>query len=215
MKAALKPFFLVYITAILLMVSACSGVPGGTGSNTGTGTTTGGPYTIGGTVSGLAAGETVTLQDNGKDNLPVNANGSFTFATSIASGGTYAVTVFAAPTNPAQTCVVTAGSGTATAIVTGVVVTCTTNPVSANIGGMISGLVANTSVILQDNGGDSLTITANGAFTFKTPVTGADVYAVTVLTQPINPNQICTVAAGTGSGVASANVTNVAVNCVL
>jgi hypothetical protein len=213
MKAALKPFFLVYVTAILLLVSACSGVPGGTAGNSGTGTPTGGPFTIGGTLSGLAAGETVTLQDNGKDNLPVNANGSFTFATSIASGGTYAVTVFSAPTNPAQTCVVTAGSGTATANVTGVTVTCTTNPVSATIGGTISGLVANTSVILQDNGGDSLTITANGPFTFKTPVTGTDVYAVTVLTQPINPNQICTVTAG--SGTATANVTSVVVNCVL
>ncbi len=50
-------------------------------------------------------------------------------------------------------------------------------------------------------------------FTFKTAVTGADVYAVTVVTQPVNPNQICTVT--NGSGVASANVTNVAVNCVL
>jgi hypothetical protein len=66
---------------------------------------------------------------------------------------------------------------------------------------------------LQDNGGDSLTITANGPFTFKTPVTGADVYAVTVVTQPVNPNQICT--AMNGSGTATANVTNVAVNCVL
>jgi hypothetical protein len=37
---------------------------------------------------------------------------------------------------------------------------------------------------LQDNGGDSLTITANGPFTFKTAVTGpTDAYAVTVLTQ--------------------------------
>jgi len=78
---------------------------------------------------------------------------------------------------------------------------------------MVTGLVANSSVILQNNGGDSLTITANGAFTFKTPVTGADVYLVTVVTQPVNPNQICAVTGG--NGVASANVTTVAVNCVL
>jgi hypothetical protein len=215
MKAAQKTLFLTYLATILMLITACSGVPGGSGSNSGSGgnTGTGGPFTIGGTVTGLAAGESVVLQDNGKDNLTVSASGPFTFATSIASGGVYAVTVFSQPTNPAQTCIVTAGAGTATANVTAVAVACSTNPVTATIGGTVSGLVANTSVILQNNGGDSLTVTANGPFTFKTAVTGADIYAVTVLTQPINPNQICTVTGG--SGTASANVTTVAVNCVL
>jgi len=211
MKAAQKLFSLVYLTAILLLAGACSSLHTGTGTGTGSGS--GGPFTIGGTVSGLATGESVVLQDNKANNLTVIANGPFTFSTSIASGGAYAVTVFSQPSNPSQTCVVAAGTGTATANVTGITITCTTNPVTATIGGTVSGLAANTSVILQDNGGDSLTITANGPFTFKTPVTGADVYAVTVLTQPINPNQICTVTGG--SGTASANVTTVGVNCVL
>ena len=39
-------------------------------------------YSVGGTVSGLSG--TVVLQDNGGDNLSVSANGSFTFATSLA-----------------------------------------------------------------------------------------------------------------------------------
>jgi hypothetical protein len=209
MKAALKSFSLVYLIATMLFAGACSSLPAGSSSSSGSG----GPFTIGGTVSGLATGESVVLQDNAANNLTVTANGSFTFTTTIANGGGYAVTVLTQPTNPSQTCLVAAGNGTATANVTGITVTCTTNPVTATIGGMVSGLVANTSVILQDNGGDSLTITANGPFTFKTAVTGADVYAVTVLTQPINPNQICTVTGG--SGTASANVTTVAVNCVL
>lgn len=211
MKSALRPFWLMHVMALSILLTACAGLP--QSSTPGSGSGSGGPFTIGGTVSGLAAGESVVLQDNGKDNLTVSANGPFTFATTIASSGTYAVTVFTQPSNPSQTCVVTAGSGTATANVAGITVACTTNPVTATIGGTVSGLVANTSVILQNNGGDSLTITANGAFTFKTPVTGADLYAVTVLTQPINPNQICTVTGG--SGTASANVTTVAVNCVL
>src|SRR5580704_15114642 len=209
MKAAQKTLFFAYLTVILLLVGACAGLPAGSGGTPGT--PTGGPYTIGGTVSGLA-GSGLVLMDNA-NTLPVNANGPFTFGTTVASGGTYAVTVQTQPSNPAQNCAVTGGSGTATANVTGITVTCTTNPVTATIGGTVSGLVANTSVILQNNGGDSLTITANGSFTFKTPVSGADVYAVTVLTQPINPNQICTVTGG--SGTASANVTTVAVNCVL
>jgi hypothetical protein len=213
MKAALKSFLFGYLMVAAFLVTACSGVPGGSGGggNGGGGT---GPFTIGGTVSGLS-GSGLVLQDNNTDSLTVTQNGSFTFHTSINSGGLYAVTVFTQPSNPTQTCAVTTGtgSGTATANVTGVTVTCTTNPVTATIGGTVSGLVANSSVILQDNGGDSLTITANGAFTFKTPVTGADVYLVTVATQPVNPNQICTVTGG--GGTASANVTTVAVNCVL
>src|SRR5271156_1659512 len=146
MRAAQKSFFLVYITAILVLVGGCSGLPAG---STGTGPT-GGPYTISGMVSGLS-GTGLVLQNNGKDNLLITANGSFIFGTSITSGGTYGVTVQTQPSNPTQTCAVTTGSGTATANVTAVTVSCTTNPVTATIGGSVSGLVANSSVILQNN----------------------------------------------------------------
>lgn len=207
MKVALKPFFLMHLATILIFTAGCS-LPKRVGPGSGSGA-----FTIGVTVSGLT-GTGLVLLDNTTDKLTITANGSFTFATTIASGGTYSVTVQTQPSNPTQTCGVTAGSGSnVSANVTSVVVTCTTNPVTATIGGTVSGLVANSSVILQNNGGDSLTVTANGPFVFKTPVTGADIYAVTVVTQPINPNQICTVT--NGSGTATANVTNVAVNCVL
>ena len=206
MKSPMKfPLFVSLLISSVLL-AACSGLPKTSGGG-------GGPYTISVTVSGLT-GSGLVLADNGTDKLTITATGTFPFATTIPKNGTYAVTVQTQPSNPTQTCAVnpSTGSGTATANVT-VTVTCTTNPVSATIGGTVSGLVSNTSVILQNNGGDSLTVTANGSFTFKTPVTGTDVYAVTVVTQPVGPNQICTVT--NGSGVASANVTNVAVNCVL
>jgi hypothetical protein len=208
-----KKASLLFGTLAAFLVAACSGVPGGS-SSSGTGTNTSGSLTIGGTVAGLT-GTGLVLVDNTTDSLPVAAGATtFTFKTSVATGGTYAVTVQTQPSNPAQTCTVSSGSGTASANVTSVAVSCTTNPVTATIGGNISGLVSGTSVILQDNGGDSLTVNANGPFTFKTAVTGpTDAYAVTVLTQPTTPNQICTVASG--SGTASANVTNVAVTCVL
>jgi hypothetical protein len=216
MKAALKPFFLLHLMAILVISIGCSSVPKGSGSGGGGGGgggTGGGPFTIGGSVSGLA-GTGLVLQNNGADNLPITGNGSFAFKTTVISGGSYAVTVQTQPSNPTQTCGVSTGSGSnVTANITSVVINCTTNPVTATIGGTISGLVANSSVILQDNGGDSLTVTANGPFVFKTAVTGADIYAVTVVTQPVSPNQICTVT--NGSGTATANVTNVAVSCVL
>src|SRR5207237_1422033 len=82
-------------------------------------------YSVGGTVSGLSG--TVVLQDNGGDNLSVAANGSFTFATKLASGSAYSVTVLTQPSG--QTCAVTAGTGTiASANVTSVAVACSTNP---------------------------------------------------------------------------------------
>ncbi|MBI3604397.1 MAG: hypothetical protein HY202_00010 [Nitrospirae bacterium] len=79
---------------------------------------------------------------------------------------------------------------------------------SYTVGGTVTGLTG--SVVLQDNGGDNLTIAINGAFTFATPVASGSVYSVTVLTQPAG--QTCTVTSGSGN--VSGNVTNVAVACV-
>ena len=171
-------------------------------------TTTASTFSIGGTASGLS-GTGLVLQDNGGDNLPVTANGSFTFATKIASGSGYAVTVKTQPSSPAQTCAVTNASGTATANVTNVTVACTTN--TYTVGGTVSGL-SGTGLVLQDNGGDNLAVTANGAFTFPTKVASGGAYAVTVHTQPSSPAQTCTVTSGAGT-VTNANVVNVSVAC--
>ena len=65
-------------------------------------------YSVGGTVSGLSSG-TVVLEDNGGDDLSVAANGPFTFATPVASGAAYGVTV---KTNPSgQACTVSSRVG--------------------------------------------------------------------------------------------------------
>ena len=171
------------------------------------GTGTAAYYTIGGTVSGLS-GTGLVLQDNGDDNLSISANGPFAFAKPVAGGSTYNVTVLTQPSNPTQNCVVTNGSGTAYANVTNVQVTCTT--VTYTIGGTVSGL-SGTGLVLQDNGDDNLSISANGPFAFAKPVAGGSTYNVTVLTQPSNPTQNCVVT--NGSGTAYANVTNVQVAC--
>ena len=74
----------------------------------------------------------------------------------------------------------------------------------------ISGLVG--TVVLQDNGGDNLSVSANGVATFSTALATGATYAVTVLTQPSGSN--CNVSNGTGT-ISSANVTNVTVVCSL
>ena len=84
----------------------------------------------------------------------------------------------------------------------------------ATVGGTVSGLPTGASVVLQNNGTDNLTVSANGRFTFSKSVEGEKTYAVTVLTQPVGAN--CTVANDTGTIDADGtNVTNVAVTCVV
>jgi hypothetical protein len=76
------------------------------------------------------------------------------------------------------------------------------------IGGTVTDLSG--TIVLQNNGGDDLSVSANGAFTFVEPVRRGNTYAVTIRTQP--QDQVCTVANATG--VAAADVTNVLVNCI-
>jgi hypothetical protein len=81
-------------------------------------------FTIGGTVVNLAGTASgLVLQDNLQNNLTVNSNGTFNFA-AVPSGTAYSITIGTQPSNPAQTCGVTNGSGTATANVTNVQVNC-------------------------------------------------------------------------------------------
>jgi len=165
-------------------------------------------YTVGGTITGVA-GTGLVLRDNGANDLPIAADGSFSFPSMIASGGSYAVTVAAQPTGPWQTCVVSAGAGIVGGTnVTNVAVTCTTNtyPVSGTVSGLAGTLV------LQDNGSDPLTLTANGIFTFNTKVPSGASYLVTVSSQPMLPSQTCTIT-NPGGSITSAGVTNVTVTC--
>ena len=77
-----------------------------------------------------------------------------------------------------------------------------------SVGGTISGLTG--TVVLRNNGGDDLSRSANGVFTFVTELSNSASYAVTVFTQP--SGQTCVVSNGSGT-VSSANVTNVGVVC--
>ncbi|MBO0885102.1 MAG: hypothetical protein J2P17_33175, partial [Mycobacterium sp.] len=144
-------------------------------------------YSVGGSVSGLSG--TAVLQDNGGDPVTVTANGTFTFPTQLASGAAYNVTVQTSPAG--QTCTVTNGAGTiASANITTVSVTCATGTAPTySVGGSVSGLSG--TAVLQDNGGDPVTVTANGTFTFPTQLASGAAYNVTVQTSPAG--QTCTV----------------------
>jgi len=167
-------------------------------------------FTVGGTISGLVGEGGLVLQNNGADDLTITADGNFTFATAVASGRPYNVTVSRQPTSPAQQCDVQNPSGTVTtANVTNVQITCVTTEFT--IGGTVSGL-RGSGLVLQNNGGNNLTVAADGTFTFTTSAPTGSAYNVTVATNPSSPTQVCTVSNGTGT-INAANVTSVAVNC--
>jgi sugar lactone lactonase YvrE len=193
-----------------LLLTACLSDNGGLNSqkdvNGGTVTTIGsGSYALGGAVSGLSG--TVVLQNNGGDNLSVTANGNFAFTSSIASGSAYNVTVLTQPVG--QTCSVSNGTGTMSGSnVNNVAVVCASAASTYSVGGTVSGLTG--SVVLQNNSGDNLTVSANGAFTFATNVANGSAYHVTILTQPAGQN--CSITNGTGT-IAAVNIGNVAITC--
>ena len=82
-------------------------------------------------------------------------------------------------------------------------------PITYSVGGSVSGLSG--TVVLQDNGGDDLSVSANGSFTFATKLVDAAAYSVTVETNPFGSDAAASRTAPAPWPVA--NVTGVAVAC--
>jgi hypothetical protein len=83
--------------------------------------------------------------------------------------------------------------------------------ITYTVGGVVTGL-SGSGLVLQDNVGIGVAVSAPGAFTFTGRLTTGATYSVTVATQPSSPSQNCVVTNGSGT-VGTANVTNVAVSC--
>jgi len=54
-------------------------------------------YSVGGTVSGLAAGRSLVMQINGKDEITVASNGPFRFSNKLENGVPYALSIVGFP----------------------------------------------------------------------------------------------------------------------
>ena len=188
-------------------------------------------HSIGGTVSGLAQNESITLTlsptggvletENVTGDADATADDTFAFDTELATGDTYTVTT----TSPAgKTCTVN-NAGTQTmggADVTDITVTCVAAAANTySIGGTVSGLAQNESITLtlSPTGGTTETenvtgdadATADDTFAFNTTLATGDTYTVTT-TSPAG--KTCTVNnAGTQTmGAVNANIT---VTCVV
>jgi hypothetical protein len=142
--------------SLLILALTLSSCGGGGGSSSGPQCPNNCPYTVGGTVTGLATGNSVVLLNNGGDPTTVTTNTTFRFATALAPFTQYAVTVGTQPAG--QTCTVTDGSGTnsGTTDVTNVSVTC-----AANAGSNVS--VSPASVNLAAGGSQQFTVSAAGS----------------------------------------------------
>lgn len=187
------------IILAMLCLGACGG-GGGSGGQEPSG------YTVGGTISGLNAGNSVTLA-SGTNSVTASANGPFLLSGTVTKGSSYAVTVVTQPTG--QTCTANDASGVASSNVTNVSVSCVTN--SYSVGGVITGLPTGSSVTLANNGANSTTISNNGSYIFSSKINYGEKYSVTITTGP--KNYECSVA--NGSGTASESVSNANVTCVL
>ena len=170
--------------------------------------------TLGGTVSGLALGDTIELQDNGGDDLLHCEQRHLRLLDGLPPGSAYAVTV-SSPTSPVPQCHRDHGLGTVgSSDVATVDVTCTTLTASVfTVGGTVTGLASSESLTLQNEGGDTLVVSANGSFTFPMPVVTGSSYDVTVQASPASPvAETCTVSSPSGV-VGNADVTSLTVTC--
>ena len=163
-------------------------------------------HSLGGTISGLPS--TGLVLSNGGDTVaPAAGAPSFTFATPVAEGGTYAVAVQAQPSG--ATCSVGSGSGTmGSSDVDAVSVTCSPN--AYHLSGTISGLGA--AGLVLANGTDTVSPGAGvTTFAFANAVAFEGRYSVTVQQQPTG--QTCTVAGHFPATMGPGDVTNLSVSC--
>jgi 6-phosphogluconolactonase (cycloisomerase 2 family) len=192
--------------ALIFGLAACGGGHGGGGSPMPPQT-----YTIGGAVSGLAAGESVTLADNGTDTTSVSSNTTFVFPTKIAQDGSYTVTVTAQPA--AQNCAVSSASGSGlTANVTTVAVTCTNLPqyayvvnngsnsvsqYSIDASGILSPLSVAT--VATGNSPQSITVDPSNKYVYVTNLADNTISQYVIQSDgALAPNTPATVATGLG-----------------
>jgi len=80
------------------------------------------------------------------------------------------------------------------------------------VGGMVTGMLSGNAITLQNNAVDDLTVSDNNAFVFSIPINIGSTYSVTVLNQPDDPIQSCTVLHASGV-IADEDITDVMVNC--
>lgn len=169
--------------------------------------------TVGGTLTGLPSGTSVTLQNNGRDNLTLTQNGRFTFNNTLDDGDDYNVTVLTRPAS--ANCTPSNNTGSINSKgddVENVLVTCVA---SGNLTGTVSGLATGAFVRLSNgvagSGAATLDVNANGNFAFSGTLANGTAYTVSVSQNP--SGQTCSVTGASGTIQSNAPSTTIAVTC--
>ena len=174
-------------------------------------------YTVSGPVTDLL-GTGISLQLNGGAGpdfnlqLPSGVTG-YRFGAQLSSGTSYTVTITAQPSNPTQTCEISAAQGVIADNVSNVAITC--NRVPYTVGGRVRGLTATGLVLQLSSPGaataEQLNVAANATgFAFVQPVAPSTEFEIGILAQPTG--QACTLLFARGLGLL--NVVDVSVQCV-
>jgi len=108
LKREMKRFELACAAALLGLIAGCGGGGGGTAAPPPIVNVPVTQFAVGGTVTGLEQGGSVTLS-NGTEKLAVTANGSFAFPTKLAAGTAFSIS---ASTASGHTCKLSEATGT-------------------------------------------------------------------------------------------------------
>ena len=166
----------------------------------------GGNSTLGGSLSGLGSGLSLTIEDNASVSLTLTATGAWAVRVN-APTGSYDVVISSQPAG--ETCTVSNGSGTwdsSGGSVASIAITCD-SPTTVDLG--VSGLAAGSSLVLTD-GTNNYTVTGNGTFSYSETLLAGDAYTFSVVTQPSGHN--CLITNGSGT-VATGTAISVTVTC--
>ena len=165
-------------------------------------------YTVGGTVTGLASGQSITLLNNGGNVKVVSGNGPFTFSTALTQGTNFSVTILSQPSG--QSCNVSNGYGSVVLNVTNVVINCVvSNASTVTIGGTVTGLLNGQSITVLNNGTNPSSIKHDGTFNLSSTYPQGYHYSIDI--QRPTYGQICTIDNAVGN--ANTNITNVLISC--
>jgi hypothetical protein len=161
-------------------------------------------FSIGGGFSNIF-GAGLVLSIDGATPLTIDSNAPFTFPALFANGYHYDVEVMTQP--PGQNCTLSSNTGAvASADVSNVSVDCELTGLAYQLSYQVSGLTGS-GLILTDGFGLQAP-NGNQFAAFVTDLAAGSPYAISVVTQPSNPEQTCTVGSnGTGT-VSSTSITN-------
>jgi len=166
-------------------------------------------FIVAGFVVGLE-GSPLVLENNGTNNLNILKSGFFRFSAQVADGAGVNVQVSEQPLSPKQICSVFNVPGTIrNENKIDVIVTCSSVPFL--VGGNVSGLVGDGLQIVI-NGGSPLNLFKDGKFIFADAQADGSSYVVSILQQPIGPQQSCSVNNNSGA-VKGEEISNIEIIC--